>query len=199
MKRNYGAYVSEFTAQEFWVENYAEKGGKDKSIAPNSMWMKRPFGQIRKCTEAQALRMAFPEVGSQLTSDEMEGKAIQEIEVNPIKPISIEPVQTLEYVLTRIKSQDDDSFGWIDAKNFNSDEKMQIRGATATRRKELKEASVVATQPASTADETDWADLVKNSTSDEELTAIYSSMPADIKTKFNDAVDEKMDSFRVPS
>lgn len=66
--------VAEFTAIERWKENYAIKGGKEKSIAPNSMWAKRSYGQLAKCTEAQALRKAFPEFGSQPTAEEMEGK-----------------------------------------------------------------------------------------------------------------------------
>lgn len=66
--------VAEFTAVEYWVENYAVKGGKEKSIAPNAMWMKRPRGQIAKCAAAQALRIAFPELGAQATAEEMEGK-----------------------------------------------------------------------------------------------------------------------------
>jgi phage recombination protein Bet len=66
--------VVEFTAKEFWKENYSVKGGKEKNIAPNAMWFKRPYGQINKCAEAQALRKAFPEFGSQPTADEMEGK-----------------------------------------------------------------------------------------------------------------------------
>jgi phage recombination protein Bet len=68
--------VAQFTAIEYWNENYAVKGGKEKSIAPNAMWSKRPRGQIAKCAEAQALRKAFPEVGSAPTADEMEGKVI---------------------------------------------------------------------------------------------------------------------------
>lgn len=70
--------VVEFTAKEFWKENYAVKGGKEKSIAPNAMWAKRPYGQIAKCAEAQALRKAFPEIGSEPTADEMAGKSINE-------------------------------------------------------------------------------------------------------------------------
>jgi phage recombination protein Bet len=65
----------EFTATEFWKENYAIKGGKERSIAPNAMWSKRPYGQIAKCAEAQALRKAFPEFGAQPTAEEMEGKS----------------------------------------------------------------------------------------------------------------------------
>lgn len=65
----------EFTAKEFWQENYASKGDDG---APNDMWEKRPFGQLAKCTEAQALRKAFPEaVGSQPTAEEMEGKVLE--------------------------------------------------------------------------------------------------------------------------
>lgn len=68
--------IVNFTAREFWRENYAVKGGKEKSIAPNAMWTKRPYGQIAKCAEAQALRKAFPEIASQPTADEMEGKQL---------------------------------------------------------------------------------------------------------------------------
>lgn len=70
--------IVEFSAVERWKENYAQKGGKEKSIAPNAMWMKRPFGQIAKCAEAQALRKAFPEFGAQPTADEMEGKTLDD-------------------------------------------------------------------------------------------------------------------------
>jgi phage recombination protein Bet len=70
--------VAEFTAVEYWVENYAVKGGKEKSIAPNAMWSKRPRGQIAKCAAAQALRLAFPEMGAQPTAEEMEGKTMHD-------------------------------------------------------------------------------------------------------------------------
>lgn len=72
-----GAIV-EFTAKELWKENYATKSNKVDD--PNAMWKKRPYAQLAKCTEAQALRKAFPEFGSQPTADEMEGK---EIDVTP--------------------------------------------------------------------------------------------------------------------
>lgn len=68
--------IVEFSAKELWKENYAVKGGKDKSIAPNAMWARRPYAQLAKCAEAQALRKAFPEFGAQPTADEMEGKEI---------------------------------------------------------------------------------------------------------------------------
>lgn len=73
-----GGLVAEFTAVEYWIENYAVKGGAEKSVAPNAMWLKRPRGQIAKCAAAQALRLAFPEGGAQPTAEEMEGKALDE-------------------------------------------------------------------------------------------------------------------------
>lgn len=83
--------IAEFTAREFWRENYAVRGGKEKSLAPNAMWSKRPYAQLAKCAQAQALRIAFPEIGSQPTADEMEGK---EIDITPaMEPNKHQPVR----------------------------------------------------------------------------------------------------------
>ena len=69
--------VVDFTAVEYWIENYATKG-KDSKV-PNAMWAKRPRGQLAKCAQAQALRMGFPEMtGAAPTADEMEGKALDD-------------------------------------------------------------------------------------------------------------------------
>lgn len=83
--------VVDFTAKEFWKENYSVKGGKDKSVAPNAMWTKRPYGQIAKCAEAQALRKAFPEIGSEPTADEMMGKTINEFAEEARTALQAEP------------------------------------------------------------------------------------------------------------
>lgn len=63
-----------FHALERWKENYATQSGKTE--CPNAMWRKRPYAQLAKCTEAQALRKAWPEIGSEPTAEEMEGKEI---------------------------------------------------------------------------------------------------------------------------
>ncbi|KAG0167296.1 hypothetical protein DFQ28_005168 [Apophysomyces sp. BC1034] len=68
--------IAEFAATERWKENYAT-AGKD-SQAPNAMWKRRPYAQLAKCAEAQALRKAFPEFGAQPTADEMEGKSLDD-------------------------------------------------------------------------------------------------------------------------
>lgn len=85
-------HVAEFTAVEYWVENYAIKGGKEQDQSPNAMWSKRVRGQLAKCAQAQALRMAFPEaVGAAPTAEEMEGRSIidADVVVIPNKPAEL--------------------------------------------------------------------------------------------------------------
>lgn len=62
-----------FVGLVYWRETYASvKGG-----APNAMWRKRPYSQLAKCAEAEALRKAFPEeVGGMPTAEEMDGQAV---------------------------------------------------------------------------------------------------------------------------
>ena len=92
--------IVEFTAKEYWLENYASK--KDERT-PNTMWQKRPYGQLAKCAEAQALRKAFPEIVSQHpTAEEMEGKPCNELEmeVKNITPKSQSISSKLDSVLS---------------------------------------------------------------------------------------------------
>jgi phage recombination protein Bet len=84
--------IAEYTAEEFWIENYAT-AGKD-SVQPNAMWKKRPRGQLAKCAQAQALRMAFPEMtGNAPTADEMEGKVLESEEIDITPQAKPEPKQ----------------------------------------------------------------------------------------------------------
>jgi phage recombination protein Bet len=106
--------VAEFSAIEYWIENYAVKGGKEKSNAPNSMWAKRPRGQIAKCAQAQALRIAFPELGAAPTADEMEGKTLYqpEVDITPEAP-KIQPKRKFS------DSRIDDAVAAINAGEFS--------------------------------------------------------------------------------
>lgn len=54
----------------YWMEAYARATAK--SDEPNSMWKKRPRGQLEKCAEAAALRQAFPEeLGGDIAAEEL--------------------------------------------------------------------------------------------------------------------------------
>lgn len=77
-----------FKATEFWLENYATQSAY--SEAPNAMWKKRPFAQLAKCAEAQALRKGWPEIGQEPTAEEMEGKAYIEKEITATQTVLAE-------------------------------------------------------------------------------------------------------------
>lgn len=96
--------VAEYTANERWLENYAT-ASKDTS-APNAMWKRRAYAQLAKCAEAQALRKAFPEVGSAPTADEMEGKIFDEgvRDISPQKHEPTEPVSLSSYEDAKFES-----------------------------------------------------------------------------------------------
>lgn len=91
-------HVAEFTAVEYWIENYAIKGGKEQDQSPNAMWSKRVRGQLAKCAQAQALRMAFPEaVGAAPTAEEMEGREIIEGDAHVIERTQAKAPELPEY------------------------------------------------------------------------------------------------------
>jgi len=87
-----GGVIAEFAAVERWIENYATAGKDERtginSDAPNAMWKKRPYAQLAKCAEAQALRKAFPEIGAQPTFEEMEGKALDSDSVSVVTDVA---------------------------------------------------------------------------------------------------------------
>ena len=67
--------IGELRTTAFRTGQYA---GRD-DLSPNSMWKRRPFGQIDKCAEAAALRAAFPEeVGNEYSAEEMDGRTLGE-------------------------------------------------------------------------------------------------------------------------
>jgi phage recombination protein Bet len=81
VQRLVAGQVRSFTALEYWLENYAT-AGRDKD-EPNAMWRKRPYGQLAKCAESQALRMAFPdETGNTNTEEEMAGKTFDGVTID---------------------------------------------------------------------------------------------------------------------
>lgn len=91
-----------YPAKEMWIENYAT--ARRDSPRPNTMWAKRPYGQLQKCAEAQALRMAFPElVGSDPTAEEMEGKPYADDEPREV-PNTQPPGESLREVAQQVEA-----------------------------------------------------------------------------------------------
>jgi phage recombination protein Bet len=133
--------IAEFASVERWKENYAAKGGKDKSVAPNAMWAKRPYAQLAKCAQAQALRMAFPEIGASPTAEEIEGKTLDEdfIEMESPKVVEKKVYTDAEFdeksaawqqVVTNGTKRPDDLIAFIESKTntLTEAQKLTIRG-----------------------------------------------------------------------
>jgi phage recombination protein Bet len=201
VKRKFDDTLAEFTAQEYWIENYAVRGGKEKSIEPNAMWSKRPFGQLKKCAEAQALRMAFPEVGEQQTADEMEGKEIEEKIINPL-PTDTKKAD-INAILESIKTMEVSDFTTIDPTILTPDEQKLVSAAFKARKKEIIESKVVADiKPTTEAKQrnkavaTDWQQLISDATTKDEVNAIWESIPEELRQDIQDAYAIKMDLFR---
>lgn len=84
----------------YWLETYASV----KDGSPNSMWRKRPRGQIDKCAEAAALRCAFPEgVGDQYT--EADGPMVYQHGGSPILNYDEAKSQSDKTILKTMGSQ----------------------------------------------------------------------------------------------
>ena len=111
VKKLVGNHLVEFTAKEYWLENYASQ--KKNISAPNAMWTKRPKGQLAKCAEAQALRKGWPEIGQAPTAEEMEGKEFEVHEAERTdEPATTEPEQTLLPVYSD-ENFDKNFDGWV--------------------------------------------------------------------------------------
>ncbi len=113
VKKIVNGQVFEFTAKEFWKENYATKGRNDNS--PNEMWAKRPYGQLAKCAEAQALRKGFPDVvGNDYTKEEMEGKSFPPAELKATTIVPSNVRQIAPAIIDHVPESDDLSLIFID-------------------------------------------------------------------------------------
>lgn len=156
VRRKLGDSVAEFTAVERWIENYATK--RNDSAQPNAMWSKRPYGQLAKCAEAQALRKGFPEIGSGPTAEEMAGKSI---DADSLQPAATAPAAS-DDLLERSRAAADQ--GWkAYAAHFNSltaDE----RASLGAHHDEFKTVAMNATKAQRAAEEARTIDMPSDKT-----------------------------------
>lgn len=82
------------------TEYFSEACATTKDGKPNSMWSKRPRGQLAKCAEAGALRKAFPdELGGVITADEVNEEPInQHITATPDNGTAVIDTQSVELI-----------------------------------------------------------------------------------------------------
>lgn len=82
------------------TEYFSEACATTKDGKPNSMWSKRPRGQLAKCAEAGALRKAFPdELGGVITADEVNEEPInQHIAATPDSGTTVIDTQSVELI-----------------------------------------------------------------------------------------------------
>lgn len=82
------------------TEYFCEACATTKEGKPNSMWSKRPRGQLAKCAEAGALRKAFPdELGGVITADEVNEEPInQHSAATPDSGTTVIDTQSVELI-----------------------------------------------------------------------------------------------------
>lgn len=82
------------------TEYFSEACATTKDGKPNSMWSKRPRGQLAKCAEAGALRKAFPdELGGVITADEVNEEPInQHSATTPDNGTTVIDTQSVELI-----------------------------------------------------------------------------------------------------
>jgi len=131
VKKIIDGIVVEFSAKEYWMENVAIAS---QSQAPNAMWSKRPYGQLAKCTEAQALRKAFPEFVSQHpTAEEMEGKSLnikdddKSQKIKKVEESKSEEVEVVKELIGLCKDNEIDAGKFATFHNINSNDKETVK------------------------------------------------------------------------
>lgn len=69
-----GGNRCQFIGPQVW---FGEAVNTKKDGTPTEMWARRPWGQLEKCAEAAALRMAFPEeIGGDMAAEEVTDQAL---------------------------------------------------------------------------------------------------------------------------
>lgn len=185
--------MASFSATERFKENYAEKGGQERSKAPNAMWTKRPYAQLAKCAEAQALRKAFPEVGAQPIEDELQEKEINPQHHEQTSYINQQPEVILSDVLDSIRDAESvEELNEVakEAAKLSAEDTKTARRAYTARKKELtaieKEESIEDHEYV-----TNWLDMIKSARNQDEINDVLVLMPKATQKEFDEEIKQK--------
>lgn len=134
-----------FSHTEYFVESCATT--KDGDI--NSVWTKRPRGQLAKCAEAGALRKAFPdELGGVITADEVvedlpsSNKTENTIvETIAVELVSNEQLAEIEQLIKETQSDVAKLLAYFGKANLENLTAVQATAAIQKLKQKLKQAS----------------------------------------------------------
>jgi len=82
IKKKVGNDVAEFCGNAVWKECFQ----KTNTGGPNVFWLTRPYSQLFKCAEADALKRAFPEIAGAMVTVEEYNPALNEVDITPASP-----------------------------------------------------------------------------------------------------------------
>jgi phage recombination protein Bet len=182
------------------VREYLDEVYKESQY--KSPWQTHTKRFLRHKALIQCARIAFGFVGI-FDQDEAERIVEGEKIINPLPEVA--NIITAQMLVDKIKNMTDaqltpDALRELDLKTYTDEEKRMIRGEITLRRRALKEAAVVATQPPEPsqpdAEDNKWQQLIDNATSTDELMSAYHSIPEELRPTYLEAVELKEDLLR---
>jgi len=182
------------------VREYLDEVYKESQY--KSPWQTHTKRFLRHKALIQCARIAFGFVGI-FDQDEAERIVEGEKIINPLPEVA--NIITAQMLVDKIKTMTDaqltpDALRELDLKTYTDEEKRMIRGEITLRRRALKEAAVVATQPPEPsqpdAEDNKWQQLIDDATSTDELMSAYNSIPEELRPTYLEAVELKEDLLR---
>lgn len=173
------------------VREYLDEVYKRTQYA--SPWQTHTKRFLRHKALIQCARLAFGFSGIYEPDDAESITGQQEKVINPL-PTETTTIQTFDAVLKSIGTMQVEDFKTIDIAQFSAEEKSHIKAACKARKQQIIDAQVVSTQYPN--DQPNWPQMIEDSISNEELMALYSSMPPHVKEELATDVDLKSSSFK---
>lgn len=171
------------------IREYLDESYKETQYS--SPWQTHTKRFLRHRALIQCGRVAFGLSGI-YEPDEADNINNGEKIINPL-PTEQSAPKTFDSLLKSIGTMQVEDFKSIDITKFNAQEKALIKAACKARKQQILDSQVVSTQYQN--DYPNWAQMIEDAASSEELMALYSSMPPHIKEEFATDIDLKSSCF----